>query len=115
MLQNSEFPIYCTITTLEGEIKVAFSITDSVVKLYREIDLNEGEAIRLFARYAGSTSHGGYSVGVIPAMPGDGDQIHEVSGLTFFFRPDDEWILEEMKLDYDETEDIFYCDLPALA
>jgi uncharacterized protein YneR len=94
---------------------VAFSITDSVVKLYSEIILNEGEAIRLFARYAGSTSNGGYSLGVLPAMPGDGDQIHEVSGLRFFVKPDDEWIIKEMKLDYDETEDVFFCDLPALA
>lgn len=93
---------------------MAFSITDSVVKLYSDINLNEGEALRLYARYAGSTNNGGYSLGVVPGQPGDGDHIEEICGLKFYVKPDDQWLVDEMKLDYDETEDIFYCELPAL-
>ncbi|MDN4073307.1 iron-sulfur cluster biosynthesis family protein [Fictibacillus terranigra] len=93
---------------------MAFSLTDSVIRLYSEIDLNEGEALRLYARYAGSASNGGYALGISPAQPGDGDRIQEVSGLKFFVKPDDQWLVDDMKLDYDEGEDIFYCEFPAL-
>ncbi|MGC4375730.1 iron-sulfur cluster biosynthesis family protein [Fictibacillus sp. Mic-4] len=93
---------------------MTFSMTESVIKLYKEIELNAGEALRLFVRYAGGTNNGGFSLGVSPDEPREGDYVQEMNGLRFIVRPDDQWLINNMKLDYDDKNDQFICEIPAL-
>ncbi|EIT86880.1 hypothetical protein A374_04879 [Fictibacillus macauensis ZFHKF-1] len=93
---------------------MAFSLSESVISLYRQIDFDEGEALQLFARYSGSPDHGGYAIGVQKGHPTDNDYIQEYEGLTVFVRPDDQWFVQDMMLDYDEQEDFFSFEFPAV-
>jgi uncharacterized protein YneR len=99
---------------LKGENILTFSITSSAANLYKDIELDAREGLRLFVKYAGSGDSGGFSLGVAPAVPDKDDFIKEVEGLRFFVRSDDKWFIENMKLDYDEKTDHFLCELPTL-
>ncbi|WP_408011537.1 hypothetical protein ACJROX_15400 [Pseudalkalibacillus sp. A8] len=91
-----------------------FSITSPVVEMYRqEMGLQNGDALQLFCRYAGSET--GLCIGVERGMPMDGDYVQEVDGIRFFVRPHETWFVEEMKMDYDHSTDHFKIELPSIA
>lgn len=115
LLQSIYISIYCYITTLKGENILTFSITSAAANLYKDITLEATEALRLFVKYAGSGDSGGFSLGVTPAVPDEDDYVQEVDGLRFFVRNEEKWLVENMKLDYDESTDYFSCHLPGLA
>ncbi|MBN3555323.1 hypothetical protein JYA63_13650 [Fictibacillus nanhaiensis] len=94
---------------------MTFSITSAAANLYKDITLEATEALRLFVKYAGSGDSGGFSLGVTPAVPDEDDYVQEVDGLRFFVRNEEKWLVENMKLDYDESTDYFSCHLPGLA
>jgi uncharacterized protein YneR len=108
--------VYCYITMGKGDAVVTFSITRPAVELYKnEMDLNSGDALKFFVRYAGSGDSGGFSLGVELGIPSKEDYIQEVEGILFYVKPDDQWLVDEMFLDYDEKSDQFTCYLPSIA
>jgi uncharacterized protein YneR len=91
-----------------------FQVSSSVVKLYRdEMNLTDGAAIQLYVRYTGGTS-GGYGLGIDLGRPKGEDFKKSVDGITFFVKPDDQWFMENMDLDYDRSNDMFICKSPAI-
>ena len=94
---------------------MTFSITSAAANLYKDIQLEAKEGLRLFVKYAGSGDSGGFSLGVTPAVPEENDYIQEVDGLRFFVRSEEKWFVENMKLDYDEQTDYFSCHIPGIA
>ncbi|WP_347550291.1 iron-sulfur cluster biosynthesis family protein [Pseudalkalibacillus hwajinpoensis] len=93
-----------------------FVVTDSAAEFYRnEMELRNGDCLRLFVRYAGSGDSGGFSLGVMSDRPSYDDYKQEVGGVTYFVRPDDQWFVDRMKLDYDESCGGVLCDLPSMA
>jgi uncharacterized protein YneR len=100
---------------VKGENILTFSISSTAANLYKDIQLGTKEGLRLFVKYAGSGDSGGFSLGVTPAIPDESDYIQEVDGVKFFVRPEEQWLVENMKLDYDEKTDYFSCHLPNLS
>ncbi len=74
----------------------------------KELGLQEGQAVRLFARYsAGGKIHPGFSLGIQveePVFPGISSK---VEGITFFMEEHDQWYLDghNLKVVYNAAED----------
>ncbi|MCA0988143.1 HesB/YadR/YfhF family protein [Guptibacillus algicola] len=93
-----------------------FVVTDSAAEFYKsEMELNQGDCLRLFVRYAGSGDSGGFSLGVMSDKPSTEDFTKEVGGITYFVKPGDQWFVDRMKLDYDAKCGGVLCDLPSMA
>ncbi|WP_062197973.1 HesB/YadR/YfhF family protein [Massilibacterium senegalense] len=91
-----------------------FHITNAAVKMYKdEMELGQGDALRLFVRYAGATSSG-FSLGVTRDEPREDDYKAEIEGITFLVNPDDEWFVNNMTLDYNQREDRVLFNTPGL-
>jgi uncharacterized protein YneR len=86
-----------------------FTVTKRAARFYKkEMELENGEAIRLFVRYGGKAGKNGFSVGVERSGKLDRhcDQTI-IDGITFFADPDDRWFLDTVTLDADENlEDV---------
>ncbi|MFC4323154.1 HesB/YadR/YfhF family protein [Litchfieldia salsa] len=71
----------------------------------RELNLGNGDSVRFFVRYGGSSSiQPGFSLGVSKDTPEDtGSQTNE-SGIMFFIQEDDLWYFKDHDLiiNYDE-------------
>ncbi|TLS37425.1 HesB/YadR/YfhF family protein [Pseudalkalibacillus caeni] len=94
---------------------MTFSVTDSAARFYKhEMDLKNGDCLRLFCRYAGSGAEGGFKLGVMADHPEDGDFIQQFNGINYFVRPGDQWFIDQMKLDYDESNQDVICELPSM-
>jgi uncharacterized protein YneR len=92
-----------------------FQISKSVVQMYKEeMELKDGDALQLFVRYAGGSS-GGYALGVNRGTPTEHDYSESVDGIIFFVKPDDQWFVRNMSLDYDTDHDNFMWQSPATA
>ncbi|MNJ58313.1 Iron-sulfur cluster biosynthesis [compost metagenome] len=64
-----------------------------------ELDVQEGQAIRFFARYsAGGTIHPGFSLGIGIESPVSPGAKSEVEGITFYMEDKDLWYLQGYKL-----------------
>ncbi len=110
-VRNSDILLY---NNAKGVDRLMFSITSPVVEMYRqEMGLKNGDALKLFCRYAGSES--GLCIGVERGMPTDDDYVQEVDGIRFFVRPHETWFVEKMKMDYDRSTDHFKIELPSIA
>ncbi|WP_055108367.1 HesB/YadR/YfhF family protein [Paenibacillus ihumii] len=77
-----------------------------------ELGVQEGQAIRFFARYsAGGTLHPGFSLGIGIEQPVSPGTISEVEGITFYMEDKDLWYLKGYHLNvvYDQIHnDIEY-------
>lgn len=78
----------------------------------QELDLEEGHAVRFFARYsAGGKLHPGFSLGIGIESPVSPGIISEVEGITFYMEDKDMWYLQgyDLNIVYDkEQQDIEY-------
>ncbi|WP_027409187.1 HesB/YadR/YfhF family protein [Anoxybacteroides tepidamans] len=60
-----------------------------------ELNLQEGDFIRFFARYGGcSTAQKGFSLGIEKAAPSDPKAQTTVDGITFFIEDSDAWYFD---------------------
>ncbi|USB35087.1 HesB/YadR/YfhF family protein [Paenibacillus sp. YPG26] len=84
-------------------------VTDSAAKWYKkELELQEGQAIRFFVRYsAGGHIHPGFSLGIGVEDPGSPGYAMEAEGINFYMEEQDMWYLEgyDLKVTYEESSD----------
>ncbi|RCX17084.1 HesB/YadR/YfhF family protein [Fontibacillus phaseoli] len=74
----------------------------------KELDLKQGQSVRLFARYsAGGHIHPGFSLGIQSDHPVSPGISSEAEGITFFMEDQDKWYLDgyNLKVAYNSTED----------
>ncbi|WP_257350513.1 HesB/YadR/YfhF family protein [Pseudalkalibacillus decolorationis] len=91
-----------------------FSISNPAVQLYKEeLDLQAGDGLQLFVRYAGTGI--GFCLGVEKGLPQDGDYVQEIEGIRFFVKPHEVWFVDQMKMDCDDSGENFSIDLPSIA
>lgn len=78
------------------------TITEKAVQLYKkEMELNDGDILRLYVRVGGVGS-GGFSVGVTKDAPTENAYVTNVGGIGFFVEEEDFWYLDGMTIDYDD-------------
>lgn len=81
-------------------LEMQLTLSDSVVSLYKkEMELRDGESVRLYVRVGGIGS-GGFSVGVMRDLPTPQSFIIEKQGISFFVTPDDFWYVDGMTIDF---------------
>lgn len=97
-----------TIRRVQEEMQMIEVTKEAALWFKKELGLQEGEAVRLFARYsAGGQIHPGFSLGIQSDKPvSPGISVMEV-GITFFMEEQDKWYLEgyRLKVTYNATED----------
>ncbi|WP_066174745.1 HesB/YadR/YfhF family protein [Bacillus marinisedimentorum] len=76
------------------------SISKPALQWYKnEMDLHNGDFVRLFARYGGhSTIQQGFSLGISNEQPKDMGVHYTTDGITFFVEKDDEWYFDDYDL-----------------
>jgi uncharacterized protein YneR len=78
------------------------TITNSAVALYKkEMNLTEGDSLRLYVRVGGVGS-GGFSVGLMQDEPSSTSYKIKLQGVTFFVNEDDFWYFDGMTIDYNK-------------
>ncbi|MCF6137251.1 HesB/YadR/YfhF family protein [Pseudalkalibacillus berkeleyi] len=86
-----------------------FTITKPAVQWFiTELDLNEGDHVRLFARLGGcSTVQSGYSIGISKETPFEPAESYESDGITFFIEEKDAWYFRDhdLKIKYSRKYD----------
>jgi len=83
---------------------VLLQISAPAARFYkREMELNDGDGLKLFVRYGGMFDYS-YSLGVEKGLPTEDDIIKTVNGIMFFTSPDDLWFTDHILLDFDEEE-----------
>lgn len=86
-----------------------FSITQPAAKWYaREMDLEEGDAVRFFARLGGhSTVQTGFSLGISNEQPVDPAFTTKEQGVTFFVEEKDAWYFDgvDFHIKYNKKDD----------
>ncbi|PYZ98191.1 hypothetical protein CR205_06245 [Alteribacter lacisalsi] len=81
------------------------TITREAADLYkREMNLKEGDSLRLYVRVGGVGS-GGFSAGVTKEIPASHCHTAEASGITFHVTEDDVWYFNGMTVKYDPDMD----------
>ncbi|GAB6931649.1 iron-sulfur cluster biosynthesis family protein [Calditerricola satsumensis] len=81
-------------------------ITEKAAEFYRqELDVQEGEALRLFVRIGG-VGHVGYSFGIQKDRITPHDHVVRVRDVAFVVRDDDAWYLDGMTIDLDGSDEI---------
>ncbi|MDU4696204.1 MAG: hypothetical protein E6Y08_10335 [Paenibacillus sp.] len=85
---------------------------EAAVWFKQELGLEEGQAVRFFARYsAGGKLHPGFSLGIDVDQPVSPGIQAEVEGITFFMEAQDMWYLDgyHLNVTYDpQLSDIKY-------
>ncbi|SDH02447.1 Uncharacterized protein YneR [Alteribacillus persepolensis] len=90
------------------------TITSEAAQLYKEeMDLRNGDYIRLFVRIGGVGS-GGFSVGVAQEKPEADAYVLQAEGVLFFVNPQDQWYLDGMTISYDKKIDYLSFDNPKI-
>ncbi|GAA0134251.1 HesB/YadR/YfhF family protein [Paenibacillus sp. YSY-4.3] len=89
------------------------NVTKEAARWYKnELGVQEGQAIRFFARYsAGGTIHPGFALGIGIETPVSPGAVSEVDGITFYMEDKDLWYLKGYNLNvvYDQKHnDIEY-------
>ncbi|MFC4810323.1 HesB/YadR/YfhF family protein [Paenibacillus sp. GCM10023250] len=76
------------------------SVEQSAARWYiREMDLSDGDHLRIFVRLGGSGSvQPGYSLGVMKDIPRNPGIKDVVEGITFYMESDNLWFLEDREL-----------------
>ena len=84
-----------------------FNVTERAAHFYKkEMELNNGDAIRLFVRYGGYGKDG-FSMGIEKSEKKLAVDGKEIDGITFFTHPDDRWFVDSITVDANETlEDV---------
>ncbi|SFP97862.1 iron-sulfur cluster biosynthesis family protein [Salibacterium halotolerans] len=91
---------------------VSFRITEDAARLYKqEMELTDGDYVRLFVRVGGVGS-GGYSMGVAKEKPEAGSAVLQVDGIYFFVNPQDQWYMDGMVVSYDAQIDLLTFENP---
>jgi uncharacterized protein YneR len=85
------------------------TVTDQAAQWFKEeMDLQEGDSIRFFARYGGSGPlHEGFSLGMNKEEPVDPAVTLEKDGCLYFIEERDAWYFQghSLLVDYDEKSD----------
>ncbi|RSL33297.1 hypothetical protein D7Z54_11785 [Salibacterium salarium] len=90
------------------------TIKPGAALLYKEeMDLEDGEYLRLFVRIGGVGS-GGYSIGVSIEKPEAEAYVLQEKGIYFFVNPQDQWYLNGMTISYDKTIDLLEFENPKI-
>ncbi|WP_205774526.1 hypothetical protein [Alkalicoccus luteus] len=87
-----------------------FTVSEEAAQFYKkEMQLAEGDSVRLFARVGGVGS-GGFSAGVEKGRPGLAGSEVKQAGIFFFVTDEDAWYFRGVKViyDYDIGEIVFY-------
>lgn len=94
---------------MEGSGGMKIHITDEAVNWFkRELELDDGESVRFFAKYGGSTPiQHGFSLGVQKDIPDDPAAAVERNGNAFFIESTDEWYFDghDLYIGYDPERD----------
>ncbi|GMA51637.1 hypothetical protein GCM10025857_29940 [Alicyclobacillus contaminans] len=90
-------------------------ITQDALEWFRqEVGLNEGDALRFFAKYGGqSRIHPGFSIGMTVERPSQVAAACEAEGILFFVRESDAWFFNDgnLRVDYDRDQDELIYDI----
>ncbi|MBP3963260.1 MULTISPECIES: HesB/YadR/YfhF family protein [Paenibacillus] len=90
-------------------------VEQSAARWYiREMELSDGDQLRIFVRLGGSGSvQPGYSLGIMKDEPREPGLHQVVEGITFFMEADNLWYLEdrELQIRFNEQEDDIWIDL----
>ncbi|RED75073.1 uncharacterized protein YneR [Cohnella phaseoli] len=89
---------------------MSFLVTGEAIRTFKEEwGLQNGQYVRIYAKYAGGGNNP-FSVGInASAEPVDPAIIVPLGGYRFFVEKSDEWIVNDIKLDIDSGEDgIFF-------
>ncbi|MFO7249008.1 MAG: iron-sulfur cluster biosynthesis family protein [Bacillota bacterium] len=82
------------------------TITEKAAEFYRrELNVEAGEALRLFVRIGG-IGHVGYSFGIQKDRITPADHVLRVGDVAFVVRDDDAWYLDGMMIDLDNKSEI---------
>jgi uncharacterized protein YneR len=86
-----------------------FTITERAAHFYKkEMELNSGDALRLYVRYGGYGKDG-FSIGIEKSDVKYAIDGQEIEGITFFAHPDDRWFVDLVTMDADENlEDVIF-------
>ena len=76
------------------------AVEQSAARWYiREMELSDGDHVRIFVRLGGSGSvQPGYSLGIMKDIPRNPGLLHVVEGITFYMEADNLWFLEDKAL-----------------
>lgn len=91
-----------------------FQISNEAAAWYKnELGLNQGESVRFFARYGGtSTIQSGFSLGLSTEEPVDIGVATEQEGITFYIEEKDLWYFDghdlKIELKTDVNEPVFH-------
>ncbi|SFL74060.1 iron-sulfur cluster biosynthesis family protein [Salibacterium qingdaonense] len=90
----------------------SFTVKKEAARLYKqEMELEEGDYVRLFVRVGGVGS-GGYSMGVAKEKPEAGSDVLQADGIYFFVNPQDQWYMNGMVISYDPQIDLLTFENP---
>ncbi|MFC5711824.1 iron-sulfur cluster biosynthesis family protein [Thalassorhabdus alkalitolerans] len=91
-----------------------FTISSEAAKHYKkEMELKEGDAVRLFVRVGGVGS-GGFSIGVAKETPSPTSFQVTKEGVTFFVTEEDQWYVDGMTISYEPGIDYFHFENPKI-
>jgi iron-sulfur cluster insertion protein len=94
---------------------LTFLVSERAVNLYKEeMGLQNGDALRLFVRFLGSSASG-FTLGVVKDVPNEEDIVKTYGGILFVVRPDDHWFVKDMSLDYDPVKDKIIAEFPSIS
>ncbi|MGY4689952.1 iron-sulfur cluster biosynthesis family protein [Salibacterium sp. K-3] len=92
----------------------SFIIKEEAAAMYKqEMELNEGDYLRLFVRVGGVGS-GGFSLGVAKEKPEAGSDVLQACGIYFFVNPQDQWYMDGMVVSYEPGIDLLSFENPKI-
>lgn len=81
------------------------TVTDEAAEFYKnEWNLDTGDSIKLFVRYGGGGIDG-FTLGVDKGEQSSSNIKVTVKGISFYNSPDDDWLIDLAKIDYDAAND----------
>lgn len=84
-------------------------VTERAAQFYKnEMDLENGDSIRLFVRYGGGGIDG-FTLGVDKGQADPSNVKVTVEGVSFYNNPEDDWLIDQAMIDTDDSkEDIHF-------
>ncbi|MEW4369332.1 HesB/YadR/YfhF family protein [Paenibacillus kandeliae] len=96
---------------------MSIAVSNEAAQWYKkELDLQEGDHIRFYARYSSNSDiHPGFSLGISVEPPVSPGLEQEAEGIQFYMESQDLWYLNGYKLNVeyvDQEDDIRYAYVP---
>ncbi|WP_017814961.1 MULTISPECIES: HesB/YadR/YfhF family protein [Paenibacillus] len=96
---------------------MSIAVSDEAARWYKkELDLQEGDALRFYARYSSNSDiHPGFSLGISVEPPISPGLEQKTEGIQFYMEAQDLWYLNGYKLNVeymDNEDDIRYAYIP---